>query len=516
MLPTRGDYKNALNSLSQRVIPPELKPYQPIMGQNGTPTVYSGGFALTCPIEDEKTGTKKALRMFERLPDKLEARYVAISEFINAHMDSGIFTHVKYVREGIVIDGNKHPICYMDWVEGTRLDKYIGTHYKKPAKMEALAAKFDAMLETLRSMGAAHGDLSLGNIIVMTDDSLMLLDYDGMFIPKLRHLGPCVAGAPSYQHPERMTMGGYFGEYQDNFSAIVFYIMFRALALEPALYAKYKYDNNLLFTPKDYQNPDTSPIMREMEAHAELKPLIAQLRTICKASVKQCPTLRDFRLGKTQGVSVILAGDKVFDANQIFTTEGSPIFAAWSVNQELLMRFQGNTGTLVGFILGVRTENDAILCEFSSGGKPASVLYLIDGAFAQLQAKGANAASIDYASKWVKVTGVIQTANIKGELVPSIEIDNLDDIKPLDRETATRLVQGREADTTDLTLEAPIGIEGRVSQPPLPAQPRTVDDLFKPKYTPTSTQPAAKKPAPPDEQPPTDWSGDLPGWSKPK
>lgn len=59
-LPTRAEYTTALGNLGNYIIPPELKPYESEKTQRGGPKLYSGGFAITCPIKHTSKGTKKS------------------------------------------------------------------------------------------------------------------------------------------------------------------------------------------------------------------------------------------------------------------------------------------------------------------------------------------------------------------------------------------------------------------------------------------------------------------------
>ena len=54
----------------------------------------------------------------------------------------------------------------------------------------------------LERAGIAHGDLQHGNIFVV-DDELKLIDYDGMFVPRLAGCRSNELGIEHYQHPQR-------------------------------------------------------------------------------------------------------------------------------------------------------------------------------------------------------------------------------------------------------------------------------------------------------------------------
>ncbi len=520
-LPSRAEYTSALTNLGTFIIPQELKPYEAVRAKTGGPKIYSGGFAITCQIEHPTSKVRMALRLFDQLPKDLEQRYEAISEFVNKHLGRNIFVRVVYMREGIVVNRNRYPICYMDWVDGVTLDAYIRKHIGTPARIQPLADAFAGMIDSLRAIGAAHGDLSGENIMVLSDGTLVLVDYDGMFVPKLRGIGPCVAGQPNFQHPQRFqpAFRAYFGEYQDNFSSVALYLTLKALALNTAFHQRYNDDGRILFRKDDYVNPDASPLLREMEAYNELAPLVERFRQICKADLTTCPSLKDFLKGSTQTHAVTMGAVPV-DPSLIFTPEGNPVFSAISVDQTKLMRMQGNTGTLVGRIHKVTAQQDAIVCEFSSGAAPSSALYLIGDALEALTKKGKNSAHEAYFNQYVKATGVVQATQIDQFLVPSIEIDDLNAITTLEggREEADAILQGKEYTKASDRPAANPTWERKPSSAPAPAParaPQSVDDLFSGSQRPTSLPPAPPPPNPGGSTPSTKPSTGTPppkGW----
>ena len=78
------------------------------------------------------------------------------------------------------------PVVLMDWVEGETLDRYIQSHLDEPNALRLLAFQFShAWLRGSLSQPFAHGDLKPDNILVRSDGTLTLVDYDGMFVPAM-------------------------------------------------------------------------------------------------------------------------------------------------------------------------------------------------------------------------------------------------------------------------------------------------------------------------------------------
>ena len=90
-----------------------------------------------------------------------------------------------------------------------------------------------SMLADLERLGWSHGDLQHGNILVARDDTIRLLDYDGMFVPALAGKGKTEDGHRHYQHPERRNQK--FGPSLDRFSGWAIALGVAAIAHEPAL-----------------------------------------------------------------------------------------------------------------------------------------------------------------------------------------------------------------------------------------------------------------------------------------
>lgn len=485
-MPSAPDYKAALQNLQLTLTSPDLREYEYVKSRRGGPIIYSGGFAMTSPIQHPRTRKKIALRFFYRLPDDMRERYLSISDFVRRNIGAGLFADIAYEPEGVLVNGDLYPICRMDWLEGDTLRVYVSRHLNQPEKIEPLADKFAIMVEQLHSMGGAHGDLSHENIMVVNDE-IMLVDYDGMYVPALNGRRPCVVGQPNFQHPGRISEGAYFGPYQDDFSAIAIYISLLALQYDPTLYHRYENGgNSLLFAKQDFIDPDSSPFLAELEQVADLASLVEGFRTICQLSVRHVPSLKDFLAGKRQlttGIRILSLAPLADD--QIFTPEGNPVFNAMSPDQEILKRAQGHTGTLTGRVNRVAFETDSVILEFTDGVKMTSAIFLIDEAYDELMQQDYQAVIAQYQGKWVKATGPIQVTEINGEQEPTVEIASLQNIAFSTLEEIGRLQRGMSDETPS---DPPPGQRSdwwrrAHSQPPPPAPkpPDTgsADNIFK-------------------------------------
>jgi len=424
------------------LIPPQLKEYQFVPSSRGGPLIYSGGFVITSPIKHPKTGKKLALRLFTQLPDNMEQRYRIISQFVQQNLNSGLFVSVEYIEQGVKVNNEVFPICVMDWLEGDILRKYVAKNLSEPAKLARLADKFLTLIKKLQNINSAHGDLSHENIMV-TNDEITLVDYDGMYVPDLEGYPPVVAGHISFQHPSRLRTPNYFGTYQDNFSAIAIYISLKAMSLDPGLYDRYENkSNSLLFKKEDFLNPQNSPFLAEIKnLNPEMADLARGFREICENDLLSVPSLQEFLRGK-RNVSSAVLNRAVLPSNVLFSGTGNPVFDATTPDKERLKSAQGYTAVIGGPVYAVHQRTDQLMLEFSSGGIRTTFVVFIEGdAYRELQTTPQ-----DYVRKWVKVTGIVEMNEINGEQVPCIITDSLQDISIQTRQEILVLLRtGNEA-----------------------------------------------------------------------
>ena len=84
---------------------------------------------------------------------------------------------------------------------------------------------------------------------------MMLVDYDGLFVPSMEGMKSLEVGLPNYQHPSRDY--SYFGPQIDNFSAMV--ILIQLMIVNKKLWEDlHSDDSRLMLGKKDFCNPDES------------------------------------------------------------------------------------------------------------------------------------------------------------------------------------------------------------------------------------------------------------------
>jgi len=204
-------------------------------------------------------GISTALRVF-RSPghaEQGERHYRILEEHLGRGRPSS-FVPFRYHPDEIEVNGTRYPILTMDWVQGRNLWDWAGDRARagSRAALRRMADRWVTLVEELKQYQIAHGDLQHGNVLVV-NDALKLVDYDGMCVPSQVGEVPLESGLPGYQHPQRL--GQKLSLRMDDFSAWVIFIALRALAAAPELWRRYVEEasnDNLLFLPEDIEEPD--------------------------------------------------------------------------------------------------------------------------------------------------------------------------------------------------------------------------------------------------------------------
>ncbi|HEY3993807.1 MAG TPA: AarF/UbiB family protein, partial [Ktedonobacteraceae bacterium] len=198
------------------------------MGQIVQPWGVEGGFAVVYKFRT-RSGKFRALRCFRREMDPdTQFRYEHIGPYFQAHI-THITAGFKYHPQGILIkepsappQGKIYPVIEMEWIEGTTLlDTVDELCLRRDQEgLRDLGQRWLSLLKHMQRAHIAHGDLAGGNVMVRHDGSLVLIDYDGVYIPDFttHNLRQMLLGQPDYQHPQMSKR--LFNEHADAFSAL--------------------------------------------------------------------------------------------------------------------------------------------------------------------------------------------------------------------------------------------------------------------------------------------------------
>lgn len=290
--PQSTEYHSAVQSPELCFTDPELRTGTVRSTPLGLPHALSGGFALTYTVQ---SGAKKfAVRCFHREVPDLQRRYEVISKRLKA-INSKFFVDFEYENQGIKVNNLKFPIVKMRWVEGTTLGDYIAKNSTDSTKLIALRNQFRELNDFLVKENIAHGDIQDLNVVV-SNDRIVLIDYDGMYVDGLQVGSGNEIGHKDFQHPLRSSRE--FGPKMDRFSLILIDTALSALIERPSLMTKFRSGGEaILFKANDFKDPANSQIFSELAKIATLSSATANFRAICQAPVDAIPSLRDFLAG---------------------------------------------------------------------------------------------------------------------------------------------------------------------------------------------------------------------------
>ena len=261
--PSISDYIEALHDAEDSLS--ELKDLRLVYDDQGHPIMSSGNFAVVFKMQTPR-GQYHALKCFLRDQEERSERYRMIAEELQ-YVQSTYLVKFRYLDSELFVDvpntgGEEYPVLLMDWVDGIPLDQYLRTIINKGYEKDLLAYRFSLLARWLVTLHFAHGDLKPDNICVRDDGSLVLLDYDGMYVPALSGRKPLEQGSPHYRHPLRSTLP--FDEHIDDYSLSLILLSLRAIALDETLYVRYSSSEYLLLSEQDQLNPYTSPVFTEL------------------------------------------------------------------------------------------------------------------------------------------------------------------------------------------------------------------------------------------------------------
>ena len=267
IFPTISEYIEAIRYAEDNFA--TLTSLRPVLDGDGNPVMSSGNFAVVFKMRDEKSGKCHALKCFIKDQDGRSESYRLISDELE-YVSNDCFVRIQYKENELYVNTSSSPttdfpVLLMDWVDGITLDRYVSQHIHDRYALRLICYQFCRMASWLMSQPFAHGDLKPDNILVRSDNSLVLVDYDGMFVPAMSGQQARETGSPDYRHPLRTIDD--FNEHIDDFSLAAIAMQLFAVSLDPGLLASHHGDT-LLLTAADHHDPAASA------AHGRLKPLL--------------------------------------------------------------------------------------------------------------------------------------------------------------------------------------------------------------------------------------------------
>ena len=296
-----------------------------------------GNFAVVFKMKDEQSGKLYAVKCFTK---EQEGRAEAYREIIKEleNVSSPYILSIRYLEKELFVDTDQtteteFPVLLMDWVDGKPLDKYLRENIESKFIIETLLENFYQLSEWLISQPFAHGDLKPDNILVKSDGTLILVDYDGMYVSAMKGQKSREIGSPDFCHPHRSE--DFFNEHIDDFSILSILLSLCIVFIDKNYLARYGAEDRLLFSKNDYSNIHRSNIFNDI-------PPIIETSTNYKSLFEKACDNSGFNLEKgllTPIIMLIAARRKeVNDAIKELAHLGG-VLERYKVNQKYISTF---------------------------------------------------------------------------------------------------------------------------------------------------------------------------------
>lgn len=286
--PSPQDYNEAVQNPQHSFADSNLASSLAETDNFGLPRPNTGMFAsvyrMHCPDSDW------ALRCFLHfVPDQVE-RYVAIGEALSRYRFAATLDFDMQER-GVRVRGQWFPVLKMQWCEGKTLDRWLSANVCNREALAEFLVAWKAILADFEEAGIAHGDLQHGNVLI-NNGQIMLVDYDGMYVPGLCGKMSNELGHRDYQHPRRTQE--HFGPQLDHFSAWVIYLSVEVLRLDPGVWDKLRGGEDcLIFRRHDFDDPLRSATFHLLEnhLHPDIRQAARTLRYLLSFAPGRVPSL---------------------------------------------------------------------------------------------------------------------------------------------------------------------------------------------------------------------------------
>ena len=306
--PLISEYIEAIKSAEDNF--EELSYLRPELGDDGLPIMSSGGFSVVFKMKNEQNRKFYAVKCFTKEQMGRAEAYREIAKELEK-VFVPYLTSFRYLDKELFVDTDQtteteFPVLLMDWVEGKTLDKYLRENLDDKYALEMLAYRFRQLAQWLIPRPFAHGDLKPDNILVRKDGTLVLVDYDGMYVPAMKGQKARELGSPDFRHPLRTEND--FDEHIDDFSFVSIMLSLKAISLNKELIEKYCTSNQLLFSEKDYRNIDGSTVFKQIVSFCDIeikKLTVAFLHYILNSVKARYPIMATLNSGYSPEITSI-------------------------------------------------------------------------------------------------------------------------------------------------------------------------------------------------------------------
>lgn len=294
--PLISEYIDAILSAEDNMA--TLNNLRPVLDDRGRPVMSSGNFAVVFKMRSVDSGRCYAVKCFIKDQEGRAEAYQQISQELE-FVSSPYILHVQYLENELFVDTTQtgqeeFPVLKMEWVEGKPLDAYLRENIYDNYALEMLTYRFCRMGAFLHSQPFAHGDLKPDNILVRENGELVLVDYDGMFVPSMEGQKARELGSPDFRHPLRDE--NQFDSHIDDFAIASIALSLKSIALDPSMLVKYGATDRLLFSAEDYRNLGESNVLKAVTSLSSDSALASLFSAFLLASAKNSLASLSYRI----------------------------------------------------------------------------------------------------------------------------------------------------------------------------------------------------------------------------
>ena len=276
----------------------QLSDLRPVLNGKGDPMMAIGDSSVVFKLQDVNTMRLYAVKCFTQEQPQRAEHFQKIAERME-RSSSPYLLRFRYLEREFFVDTTQSdeeyfPVLLMDWTEGITLDTYLKTHLHDCYALQLLTFRFCRMSAWLLSQPFAHGNLKPDNILVKEDGSLVLVDYDGIFVASLSGQPPREPASPDFSHPSH-TLTTY-DEHLDDFPIATIALSLKAISLQPSLYTQFATPDRLLFSAADYQDIGRSTTLKAILSLSTDTELASLLSAFLLATAKNELTLLSHKL----------------------------------------------------------------------------------------------------------------------------------------------------------------------------------------------------------------------------
>ncbi len=262
--PLISEYIEAIKSAEDNF--EKLNYLRPVLSDDGLPVMSAGGFSVVFKMKDEQSKKLYAVKCFTKEQEGRNESYKLISDELE-FVSSNYLTPIRFLEKELFVDSSQtseteFPVLLMDWIDGISLDKFIQKNINNQYTLELLAFRFSKLATWLLTQPFAHGDLKPDNILVKEDGTIVLVDYDGMYVPAMKGQKARELGSPNYRLPQRTIDD--FDRHIDDFPLVLIVLSLKAIALKPVLFNNSTGECGLLLNESDFSDLKSSKTIQTL------------------------------------------------------------------------------------------------------------------------------------------------------------------------------------------------------------------------------------------------------------